>query len=758
MPRIPTQVSQSGPQGGGSPRGTGAGVSGPSGRVSAPMIQPSLSNPDLGKARGLSSLSKGVRALSVGVSAAQRVNKSERDKIARELEAKRRYEEGLWVESKISNAQRHWMKWMDKESRKPSQDLVERFETSFNEFMGKQVLEVDVSDTARDALQISLGKLQIRLLGQSVAVEAKAKAQDTIITLNTLIQNASDMMASSNDPAVLKEQQARLRLNIKEAEIVNKITPQVAQSFNASIDNLSADMAEHLSAINPVAAKEIIENASGISLNRRTAILDKINRAVTTHNHRFELEQEQLLDSHVAQIQKSGTPNQLFDMDVYKSSKGKRAEGSEFIADNRIKMANTFYSGKSQMQGKTEAEILGVLKGFEPKEGAEFAQDQQVYNELKAVAKDQIDQISEDPFSYSMQDPVVTEFSSQASAEGLSDRDRAQMNQQVIDASLSVQSKLGIQEGVQRVTSLDAASILASRINNAPAETIGNELKNLQETYGRHYPALMRDLSRLPRGQAINTSIQIAELHANKGFTQDFIASTRVDQSSYNFPSDVNSDIKDALIANSSLQSIQASIVESNPILVDYANDFQVAVSGYAKFMLNSSQVSNPREAVELAANRLIESEFDFGTSGPNDAIFMINKSYVTAVGEQKRFTDNQVTGINRSLSNNTMKKEIDIDLVDSSRIPMTPNLDDGARREKVRDMVFNEAYWVVSPDVQGVTLHMPGDESMGGSEPMRFKDGSPVKFSYLEAWLEDVNQSRIKQDDIEVFEQFPRP
>lgn len=726
MPKIPTRIATEKPKAPGSTR-----MSLLSGGISpqipsVPQQRPVLTTPST---IDIQPFARAIQKIVVGL---------EKKDIDR-----RAYEEAMWVEKNTTGARKHWMAWMNEVSKSPKINLVDDMTDEFSEY-SRSIIENAPSEQAHLAITKNLNSLYLSLMGQSMQIEARTQSQKTIIDLNDMVADASDMIASSNSPGVLYEEQARLRAIVDTAEDIGKISPEMAANFRQSVNNLAADAAEHIASTNPTEALKIIENAEGIDMRRRTSVIDKINRSKKTHNSLFAAEQESMLQDHLSKLERTGAGNPLFDMRVYSTARG---EGNAFRAQKAINIATGLFEGRSFMRGKSLGEIDEVLNSFHPdsKENksatfSKLSDDERValHAALIREAQEQVKLMNNDPFTYSLQDPVVRERFNEA--ESAAEDVRVAMRLGAIEASLSFQESIGIVEGNRSVIPMDQARQIADRINNASPDEVQNEFISLSNIYGRYYPDVFRDLSRLPDNERISSSLQIVALHLGKPWIADFIKANRIPDKEFGLEREKMTDIDSKLFGNKELQSFKSSMINSNPDLIGTANDYQESVRKFAMLLLSRGSETSASKATERAIDAIINSEYDFGEA--NDQVYAIKKRYTNERGTESVFTEDEIKqvekGLNITLGRGFMGKrfieasKMSVDNLDWSVLYLPAQMREEDQRAAAQRSLKNMAFWATSPENDGVILYLPG--LSGTAQPWLDRNGREVKITFVEA------------------------
>jgi len=675
------------------------------------------------------------------------------------IERRAAYNNALWVHEKSASSKKQWMEWIDDAQSKGELELVDRFREEYSKYVNDVVNTADNVES-RNALQKELDLLGLRLLGQSMHLEARNRSQDTIIRLNQLIRTSSDIVAISSNPKEdLKDQQEKLKDNIASALAAGKITRKMADSFNSSISNLSAEAVDYLSTKDPQLAKEILDAAKDIPMHIRATLERRIQAASKKHDSLFRAQQEELLKNNITQIKDFGQANQLFNLEIYKSA---TSAGRAHNAKSLIDQSYRFFSAKSEMEGQSNNQIDKTMAKYIPKKGSRsYFRDKEAFLELVQWAKRQKRQLANDSFTYVLQDTTLKE-----QADSLSKADpetQAIMTEKFIDNNLDHQKELEIPDGRRSVAPLDVLKSTAANLNYAePAQAL-QTLQQLSLKYGKHFPKLIGNMSSLSGDKKIDTVTQIAAHHMGKPWIIDFLNASRIKESEFAIPSEDMSDIKKRVATHSDVIDFTNSLLstDSSPERMQYANDFNEAVRRQA--MLHASKGMSIRKAITLASDQIISDSFAFGES--SDKTYAISRQYVGRSGNIYNHDNRDIAKIRRILDMQLERAELpwyepasDFKGLDPKDIDLKRlNADIRMRPE---DLMSDKLFWATSEDMNGVTLFAPGV----GENAQRVyskKTGKSIKFTFEELiltydnWLIETKKPDVEKQ-IEFGQMYP--
>lgn len=659
------------------------------------------------------------------------------------------YDEGMWVEQSYSEIKKYFLSWMDTNQSRPDINLPDHLATEMKD-RSEQILQAAPTPRAREAMNVELSRLGVSLFDQALKVEARKKMDQAVSDINTLLSNAEDMIASTSDPNVLYEQQSRIGAVVSQAVDTGKITPAMATSFTDSVNNMAASAAEHIAINDPTMARKIIDKAKGVSLQRRTSVEAHIDRVVKTRQSMDKVDQERLLRANVSQIENLGSTNEMFNIEAFGAVMGLEAKEEAKV---KIQEAEFMFSVKSQLEAKSESEITDVIAKFAPKEGDKlFDIKMQVLAKAQVYAAHQVEMIKKDPAGYSMQDPVVMSFWDKVSKAPT--EQKPGFVRQAIDASLSFQDSIGIPKGSRRVVPRRQAEMLAEQLNQGDPASVENGINMVKSTYGRYYPDVIRDMSRLPESQRIDPSIQVAVFHMNKPWLKEFIEASRFDESKYDFTSQQKTEFGQEVTENEDLNKFRMSILSTDPSQVDYVGGFTDAIRKDAMSLFARGKAKNPTKAVQMATDRILNDEYAFGESqskfsgGSLDAVYAIRRKYYDESGIRINRTDDEINsiedGLNLALGRGIkgMKQGFEKDIgtlyvdpasVDPKDLYLPDNLSDAEKTEKVALAIKRMGFWATSPDDEGVTLFIPGLNET--AEPLKTRDGEEIQRSFNDVY-----------------------
>jgi len=658
------------------------------------------------------------------------------------------YRDAMWVQNISSETQKSWLDWFNNKTTKPHEGMVTEFKSIADSQIDK-ITNSAPSERAAVSINGQLSNLSVSMFQDTMLLEAKTRQVNTVSDINKLVMDASDMIAKSHSPEVLHSQQKTLMGIVDMAVGLGKLNKGTADSFKASIADLSADAAEHFVSSNPRLSKKIIEEDEGISLPRRTAVNNKIEAALRTHDSLVKAQMQDLLKNNITQIEETGSPNALFDLNMYANIVG---EGSAFEAGKLIATAQYLYQGKTLLAGKSPTNISTILTQLTPKPGdANYANKVNAFNEVARYAQDQIKLLNDDPFTYSMQDPIVKRtFEDYVTA---SDELKPDKLFTTISTNLKYQEMLGIPEGDRLPIPKQQALAMAANINQAKPDAVENELKNLMNTYGSYYPSVLKVLSRLPPGDRIDTSIQFASLHSGKSWVNNFISAVKTPEKDFNIPDDVKKEINERIFSEPAINKLKQTLFATglSEDRVGYASDISTAVFKYASQMVAGGE--SPSKAVKKASELLINSEFAFRQNHNADITFAVRRKYTAKNGQTAEYTDNELNGMQEILGylshqspmkslrafneygypgTMALRDDAQLPILDPSKIVMPtylmPSENPDMYAKHSITLLQNNAFWATTEDGESVALYLPGPN--GTSQRLKYKDGKDVIFT----------------------------
>ncbi|MEM8615359.1 MAG: hypothetical protein AAGF20_00340 [Pseudomonadota bacterium] len=230
----------------------------------------------------------------------------------------------------------------------------------------------------------------------------------------------------------------------------------------------------------------------------RRLIAAETKRQQDQKNMMTLIEQSALADSHIQSLGASGVPVDGFDRAAYERVASPRA-WSSFVAKEAA--AIKAFEVTADMPGLSEADIVDLLQKEAPKPGASnYAAQSEVFQAIQSVAGNIMRARTEDPAAYVFaQSQPVQE--AQAALNALeSDASvnlRIAANEQVIEASLAEQRRLGIPQRRQSPLPKAAAQALVADYEMATESDGGKALIDLVEraaSYGVYTPEILAQL------------------------------------------------------------------------------------------------------------------------------------------------------------------------------------------------------------------------------------------------------------------------
>lgn len=657
-----------------------------------------------------------------------KVNAAEAQQNAAQIAAKaaqrQEYTDTLWSESQYTEAQRTWIQWSNDVQKTGEEDVVGKFNNDYPKFQS-DMLKGAPTPQARERLKMKLDDLGTRIFDTSLRVQAANQSKNTISTFGQMISTSIDTVAQA--PEIYAVEQQRLGAMLKMSLDHGRITEDIYQKGMDQVNELAANAAEAVLGSNPARAKQIIDSAEGIPWARRKSILSQVEQANNTNDNLFSYQQQELFKSSVDSLASTGKPADGFNVDLYVASfpEGRQAAARE-EATKQIKVAETVYSARIDMNGKTPSQIGEVLSKHEPKAGSTtFSTDQAVYGELLKVADAQVKQFRTDPFTYSRQDPVVSKAWTMVESlpENADPQLRASLTSQALESSVNFQKAAGIPEANLTVLSRQSAIELATQINQGDVKQTQQALGSMMQTYGKYYPYAFRTLVSLPEGQRIDASMQIAALHYGKPFLGDFLQAIKVPDADYKLDPSDRKVLKQKLPVDKNFLAFGSSMTSANPAAVPMVTEFGQAIEKYATSLVARGKASSPSEAVKQASNLIIGQAYGFA---------LVDDTPLAVKRQQggTHLDDKDVSSIQSSLY--SIRSKMEASAVDTSRFGFPVGLSEDVKSKSVQDTLRTDTFWVTNPANDGAQLFMFGMD--GTTAPVKLKDGKPMEVKFLDA------------------------
>lgn len=657
-----------------------------------------------GNPSGAEAIASSAHALQSGIASAAGtlLDLSQRQKVvAEKIKQKQEYDDTLWTESQYTEAQRTWIQWTSDVQKTGEEDVVGKFDQDFEKFQ-TDMLKTAPNDRAREQLKLKLDDLGTRIFDTSLRIQAGNQAKNTVNTFTQMLTSSVDTVAEA--PELYSTEQERLGGMLKMSLDQGRITEDVYSRGMEQVHELAANAAEALVAANPVRAKQIIDKAEGIPWTRRKSVLSQIEQAQKSNETLYQYQQQEVFKSNVDSIATTGKGADSFNIDAYTLAFPKdRQAAARQEATKQIKLAETIYSGRVDMIGKTPNQIAEVLNKKQPKPGSDtFSTDQEVYQELSKVAESQIKLFRQDLFTYSRQDPVVDKAWDMVESlpQDADPQLRQNLTVQALDASVNFQKSSGVAEGELTVMSRSAALDAATKINQGDAKQVQEQFGQMMQSYGKYYPYAFRTLVTLPEGQRIDASTQIAALHYGKPFLGDFLQAVRVPDSDYKLDPTDRKTIKERLPVNSDFMSFGAAMTSANPASVTMVNDYGRAIEKYAVSLVARGKVKSPKDAVTQATNLIIGQAYGFATVADvpvavkrQQGNVNLNDDDVKNVQHYLSFTRSQMTG----------------EGIDTSKFFFPAGISDEVKKKSITDTMKSDTFWVTNPANDGAQLFMNG-------------------------------------------------
>lgn len=666
--------------------------------------------------RGLQSISGGLQDVA---NSQYRATKEEEHK----LKERKTYDNHLWSEQQLTEAQRKWAQWTQDVQKNGSENVVSQFDEQYKQYK-QDALKNAPNPEAANLLGLKLDDLGTQVFKNSLTIEAGNKAQNTINTFTTMLSDSTDLIAQV--PEAYASKQKSLNRTLELSLKMGRITPEIGQKIKNHIENLAADAAEAMIPSNPARAREIIDGAKGIDWARRHSILNEISRAENTNDTLNHYQQQELAKSNFESIMQTGKPVDRFNIDAYAASFPEKSQmAARAEAESQIKIAQNVYVGTVEMHGKSQSGINEVLVKHQPQPGsADYADKFAAFTHLLRVADNQQKLLKQDPFTYARQDPVVdgawklVESLPQDATPAM----RSKITTQALDASIHFQKSIGVSDGLLSVMSTEQARAAATKINTGKVDEVQNTFAQMAQNYGPYYQTAFRDLMRLPDGQRIDGTSQVVALHLGKPFLTDFIQAMRTPSSDFKTESPDRKTISERLALDENMIGFQSAILSGNPGGASYVDDFRTAIDKYSQSLLQRGKAKNPTEAVDMASKLIIGSAYNFVEVNGNSVAVKLTQGNTELTHENVDTIGNQLRAL---------PAKIPVDQIDTRRFMFPPNLSPETIKESVSRTLSNDSFWVTNPANDGAILFINGVD--GTSAPVKTKQGKPIEYKFDE-------------------------
>lgn len=639
-----------------------------------------------------------------------------------ELQQRQKYNDNLWSEQQMTEAQKYWIKWMSDAQTNSSEGLITTFDGEF-QMMREKMLGAAPTPTAKDALKLKMDDFGVQLYQGVLRLEATNRAKNTISAVGGLLSQASDLVAQS--PELYRDRQDAIRRVVDESFQQRRIDEKVYAGMIQDVDELAAQAAEASIATNPARAREILDGAKNISWQRRHAIQNEIERASQDRKNLDRYVQDQLLKSNLESLEQTGKPITNFSVDTYVAAQPQNEQPvARRQAEGLIQLSKKTYVGRTEIVGHSTSEIAATLQRYKPSENSDtYFADQQVYENLMKVADQQVRLLHEDPFTYSRQNPLADEAWKQVEnlPKDASPETVVRITETALETSAAIQRQLGVPENSISVMSRDSARTLAGQLNQGTPEQVQQTLSLMSRTYGEFYPRAFADLVRLPEGERANAGMQLVALHVGKPFLADFIQVMRTPMADIRVEPQDWSSIKEYLFDDPGMVGLRGAMLSANPGNAKLTSDYQDAIGKYAASIYSRGMSKNPKQAVKDASMMLISSEYGF--ININDTPVAIRRTQ-----GQSKLTDHDVNEIGYYMGRYT--RDINPATLDRSKFFIPKEISQDAALRTMRMSLDADSFWVTNPENDGATLYVHGLE--GSVSPVLDNMKRPVAVNFM--------------------------
>jgi hypothetical protein len=637
------------------------------------------------------------------------------------MKQRQAYDDHLYSEQKLTEAQRNWIQWTQDVQKNGSEDVVEQFNQQFANYK-KSAIDAAPTKGSKDQLGLKLDDLGTQTFHSALQIEAANRSKNTVSTIGKMLDDSTDIIAQS--PEMYAAEQNKLQSTLAISLEQKRISPEIGHKIQDQINNLGANAAEAMIPTNPQRAKEILDGVKGIEWQRRRAIEHDIAQATTTNQSLFHYDQVELAKSNFGSIMATGKSVEGFSVDRYASSfPAKSQEAAKKEALQQIDIAKNVYVASTVMKGMAPAKIGSYIASKAPVPGSpDFASQSEVFKHLQQVADQQMKLAEKDPFSYSRQDPIVN--SAWKLLENLPQDAkpelRAQLGQQAMDVTVNYQKSIGIPDGNISVMSNDMAKSTAEQLNQGDSQAIQQTFQGLMKTYGKHYANAFRDMARLPEGQRIGAELQVVALHLGEPFLADFITASKTKKSDFKIESADAKIISEKLSTNPSFMAFSSALTVANPGNISYVDDFHQAIDKYATSLLFRGKVKNPSDAVKQASDLIIKNAYTFTEVSGSSIAVKRNQDFGT-------ISDDDAKKIPQAVSE--WQKGLSADKIDTSRFVFPENISDSVKAKSISDTIQHDSFWSTNPQNDGIIMYMNG--AQGTVAPVKYKDGKKVEIKF---------------------------
>lgn len=639
-----------------------------------------------------------------------------------------------WMDNAAISTTDSYNKFFDENKDKAGKGLPDIFHASYEKYTGEALANADkqgLTEEQRNQFQSHLAHIGAGFLEKSIAMEGVGRANTSVNLLNDSLAKTNDMV--NTVPGLWRPMQAAMQSQLDGLRAANYLTPNAIESYNRDIANVAVTAARSVLGTDPDHAEEIMREAQGVEPNLRFAVANEIKSARNSRDVLGQYAQDQLLDSNLSSIVHTGVPAKDFNRDAYLAAQPERERGvAARELDAKLYLANAGFKVTSQMEGAPPTKLQQVLDAAKPTPGAsDFALKSKIYEVAQEQARRNFSEFTQDPFGYSMKNPVVADMQRRAQQLAqnpmMSAPDAAvKANQAMIQASVDWQIKeAGIPANDVVVAPLQALQQNAQMLNTLKGDVLEKQIAGLQLAYGENFPTLVSNMLSLPPSQRANGDVA-AIIQAMQHPSGSSVANNlQIDPKTYDYTDAQKTLFGETMASNTVLNQMKHSMVAGG---ADMSNDIEGlnnAVKKDAYGLLAHGQATTVKDAVNKAVGRIVSQNYDF--SDMNGQTIQVPRVAVPANPATGRravaYTPEEIDLIKFGAREWLSKFEpAGVDKASFGLGPGTPEMD----MEKMRLMIRQNGFFNLNADGRSYTLMLPSADAYGGYAPVT-RNRNPV-------------------------------
>lgn len=645
-------------------------------------------------------------------------------------------EEELWTQTRIAEARNSLVDYMVS-----NQEMGTGYTAGvFNHIdtLQKNTMEIAPSQRVRDQLVERFAALRAQNAEVAMRTEAKVISEQNVSLFQNRYQLSMDRVAKTDgSPKSLLQEQGELYALAKQLHDAAVIDTPIYDKMRKMTADLGTVAAEARISVNIDEAEQIIRETPGIDWDRRDSVLRRIEQARKTTDHLSPYEANKALDEARAYTQANGRVPENFTPELY-AARFPKDEQAKYLDIARVALsdAKILYSVNKELDGATPKKMQELRERFSQEKIGYSTDHARIEDQVGQIIDANMRAIKRDSFSYAARDAVLQDVYRKAEMMPDGKVKEAELRR-ALDLNVEHQrSALGVVQ--PKVMQNERAAAIAQQINTGKPSEVKGAFSMMMQEFGGKYPDAIRQLVTLEQ-EPLKPAMQIVALHMDKPWLDEFIQAVQADPKSLKLPEQADETTLEQAFSplggNSTVVDFFQSMILASPKLAGTVQAYADAYAQYAKYLVVSGRATK-NNVVKQVVERVIKTEYAF--DHVNGQPIIIRRSDPREGNPSHKWSDEEVSQIVDSYKT-LLKMPYVRDQIDRKYLvgQEQPGLQDVA----LSKILANNAYWVMSPEQDGLILYAPSIQDRWGAvtapQPVLRPNGTPVKVTFNQAFLE---------------------